>query len=188
MKWFKLKMQTKKLTQMSLKYIFKEKNRLDIIIFFGKMKMVYGHINSQTNYQQEKIHLEMKISIPKWECKLNFTLPYYENNLNSTITLVKAMQEYGCSNMIFSSSATVYGVPESVPLVETMSTGPCTNPYGWTKLMNEQMLMDFATADKSLSVVLLRYFNPVGAHKSGLIGEDPAGIPNNLMPFVSLCA
>lgn len=113
---------------------------------------------------------------------------YYENNLNSTITLVKAMQEYGCNNMIFSSSATVYGVPESVPLVETMSTGPCTNPYGWTKLMNEQMLMDFATADKSLSVVLLRYFNPVGAHKSGLIGEDPAGIPNNLMPFVSQVA
>lgn len=113
---------------------------------------------------------------------------YYENNLNSTITLVKAMQEYGCSNMIFSSSATVYGVPESVPLVETMSTGPCTNPYGWTKLMNEQMLMDFATADKSLSVVLLRYFNPVGAHKSGLIGEDPAGIPNNLMPFISQVA
>ena len=113
---------------------------------------------------------------------------YYENNLSSTITLVKMMQKYGCNNMIFSSSATVYGVPETVPLVETMTTGPCTNPYGWTKLMNEQMLMDFAVADKSLSVVLLRYFNPVGAHKSGFIGEDPAGIPNNLMPFISQVA
>lgn len=113
---------------------------------------------------------------------------YYENNLNSTIVLVRVMQKYGCSNMIFSSSATVYGVPETVPLVEIMPTGPCTNPYGWTKLMNEQMLMDFAVADKSLSVVLLRYFNPVGAHKSGLIGEDPAGIPNNLMPFISQVA
>lgn len=113
---------------------------------------------------------------------------YYENNLSSTITLVRVMQKYGCNNMIFSSSATVYGVPETVPLVETMTTGPCTNPYGWTKLMNEQMLMDFAVADKSLSVVLLRYFNPVGAHKSGFIGEDPAGIPNNLMPFISQVA
>ena len=113
---------------------------------------------------------------------------YYENNMNSTFSLVKVMKKYGCNNMVFSSSATVYGVPESVPLVETMQTGPCTNPYGWTKLMNEQILMDAANADKDMSVVLLRYFNPVGAHKSGLIGEDPTGIPNNLMPFISQVA
>ena len=113
---------------------------------------------------------------------------YYENNLDSTFSLIKVMKKYDCNNIVFSSSATVYGVPESVPLVETMKTGPCTNPYGWTKLMNEQILMDFAKADESLSVVLLRYFNPVGAHKSGLIGEDPAGIPNNLMPFISQVA
>ncbi len=113
---------------------------------------------------------------------------YYENNLDSTFALVKTMQKYNCANIVFSSSATVYGVPKSVPLVETMQTGPCTNPYGWTKLMNEQILMDFAKADENLSVVLLRYFNPVGAHKSGLIGEDPTGIPNNLMPFISQVA
>ena len=113
---------------------------------------------------------------------------YYENNLNSTTTLVKVMNKYGCNNMIFSSSATVYGVPKVVPLVETMSVGTCTNPYGWTKLMNEQMLMDFAEAKETMSVVLLRYFNPVGAHESGIIGEDPTGIPNNLMPFISQVA
>ena len=113
---------------------------------------------------------------------------YYENNLTSTFTLLNVMKKYSCNNIVFSSSATVYGVPESVPLVETMQTGPCTNPYGWTKLMNEQILMDAANADEALSVVLLRYFNPVGAHASGLIGEDPAGIPNNLMPFISQVA
>ena len=109
---------------------------------------------------------------------------YYQNNLDSTFSLIKVMKEYGCDNMVFSSSATVYGPTAPIPYVETMQTGPCSNPYGWTKLMNEQILMDFANADENLSVVLLRYFNPVGAHKSGLIGEDPAGIPNNLMPFI----
>ena len=113
---------------------------------------------------------------------------YYENNITSTFALVKTMQKYGCANIVFSSSATVYGMQKTMPLVETMQTGPCTNPYGWTKLMNEQILMDFAKADENLSVVLLRYFNPVGAHKSGLIGEDPTGIPNNLMPFISQVA
>ena len=113
---------------------------------------------------------------------------YYQNNLDSTFSLIKVMKEYGCDNMVFSSSATVYGPTAPIPYVETMQTGPCSNPYGWTKLMNEQILMDFANADENLSVVLLRYFNPVGAHKSGLIGEDPAGIPNNLMPFISQVA
>lgn len=113
---------------------------------------------------------------------------YYENNMVSTFSLLKVMKKYNCDNLVFSSSATVYGMQDTVPFVESMQTGPCTNPYGWTKLMNEQILMDVAKADETLSVVLLRYFNPVGAHKSGLIGEDPTGIPNNLMPFISQVA
>ena len=113
---------------------------------------------------------------------------YYENNLNSTFALTKTMKKYNCNNIVFSSSATVYGADNKIPYVETMQTGPCTNPYGWTKLMNEQILMDLANSDENLSVVLLRYFNPVGAHESGLIGEDPSGIPNNLMPFISQVA
>lgn len=113
---------------------------------------------------------------------------YYENNLVSTFSLIKAMEKHGCKNVVFSSSATVYGPTAPIPYVETMQTGPCSNPYGWTKLMNEQILMDSAKADETLSVVLLRYFNPVGAHESGLIGEDPSGIPNNLMPFISQVA
>lgn len=114
-------------------------------------------------------------------------LRYYRNNLDSTIVLLEAMQKYGVSNFVFSSSATVYGVPETVPLVEGMPTG-CTNPYGWTKLMNEQILTDASNANKDLSVVLLRYFNPIGAHESGRIGEDPNGIPNNLMPYITQVA
>lgn len=112
---------------------------------------------------------------------------YYRNNLDSTLTLLEVMKKYGVSNIVFSSSATVYGVPETVPLVETMPTG-CTNPYGWTKLMNEQILKDAASADENLSVVLLRYFNPIGAHESGRIGENPNGIPNNLMPYITQVA
>lgn len=115
-------------------------------------------------------------------------LKYYRNNLNATITLVQMMKKYQVNNMIFSSSATVYGMDNPSPLVETMKPGPCTNPYGWTKYMSEQILKDATVADENLSVVLLRYFNPVGAHKSGLIGEDPKDIPNNLMPFVSQVA
>ena len=114
-------------------------------------------------------------------------LRYYRNNLDSTIVLLEAMEKYGVANFVFSSSATVYGVPETVPLVEGMSTG-CTNPYGWTKLMNEQILTDTSVANKNLSVVLLRYFNPIGAHESGRIGEDPNGIPNNLMPYITQVA
>jgi UDP-glucose 4-epimerase len=114
-------------------------------------------------------------------------LRYYRNNLDSTIVLLEAMEKYNVANFVFSSSATVYGVPEKVPLVEGMSTG-CTNPYGWTKLMNEQILTDASTANKNLSVVLLRYFNPIGAHESGRIGEDPNGIPNNLMPYITQVA
>lgn len=114
-------------------------------------------------------------------------LEYYRNNIDSTLTLVDVMQKYGVNNLVFSSSATVYGIPKTVPLVETMPTS-CTNPYGWTKLMIEQILTDISNANPNLSVVLLRYFNPIGAHESGRIGEDPNGIPNNLMPYITQVA
>ncbi len=115
-------------------------------------------------------------------------LLYYRNNIDSTLTLLEAMKKHGVNNFIFSSSATVYGTPETVPLVETMPTGSPTNPYGWTKLMMEQILTDTANANPDMSVVILRYFNPIGAHESGRIGEDPNGIPNNLMPFITQVA
>ncbi len=114
-------------------------------------------------------------------------LSYYRNNLTTTLTLLSVMARYGVHSFVFSSSATVYGIPKTVPLTEDMPTS-CTNPYGWTKLFNEQILRDAAVADPALSVVLLRYFNPIGAHSSGLIGEDPTGIPNNLMPYISQVA
>ncbi len=109
---------------------------------------------------------------------------YYRNNLDTTLALLEAMRECGCKNIVFSSSATVYGMHNEAPFVETMPVGNCTNPYGWTKYFIEQILTDAAVADPDLSVVLLRYFNPVGAHPSGLIGEKPSGIPNNLMPYI----
>lgn len=112
---------------------------------------------------------------------------YYRNNLDTTLTLLEVMAEFNVKKIVFSSSATVYGVPKVVPLKEGMDTS-CTNPYGWTKLFNEQILTDATVADKELSVVLLRYFNPIGAHKSGLIGESPNGIPNNLMPYITQVA
>ena len=114
-------------------------------------------------------------------------LMYYRNNIDTTLTLLEVMKKYNVKKIVFSSSATVYGIPESVPLNENMKTG-CTNPYGWTKLMIEQILTDTANADKDMSVVLLRYFNPIGAHKSGRIGEDPNGIPNNLLPYITQVA
>jgi len=114
-------------------------------------------------------------------------LAYYENNLVSTIHLAQAMEQAGVKKLIFSSSATVYSQNNVVPLTEDGNLG-CTNPYGWTKLMNEQILRDTAVAHPDWSIVLLRYFNPVGAHESGRIGEDPSGVPNNLMPYVSQTA
>ena len=115
-------------------------------------------------------------------------LEYYENNMNSTFVLLKAMRENGVKNIIFSSSATVYGNPAEIPITENCPKGAITNPYGQTKSMLEQVLMDVQKADPEWNVVLLRYFNPIGAHPSGLIGEDPAGIPNNLMPYISQTA
>ncbi|MBR2848441.1 MAG: UDP-glucose 4-epimerase GalE [Clostridia bacterium] len=113
---------------------------------------------------------------------------YYDNNVTGTLTLVDAMRKHNVKNIIFSSSATVYGTPAFVPITEECPKGQCTNPYGWTKSMLEQILTDIYTADNEWNVVLLRYFNPIGAHKSGLIGEDPNGIPNNLMPYVTQVA
>ena len=113
---------------------------------------------------------------------------YYDNNLNTTLVLTKVMKEAGMKNIIFSSSATVYTSDNEMPLKETSRTGGCTNPYGWTKYMTEQILSGISHADPDWSVVLLRYFNPIGAHKSGLMGENPRGIPNNLMPYITQVA
>lgn len=145
----------------ALKTVFEE-NKIDAVVHFAGLKAV-GE----------------SVKIP---------LRYYRNNIDSTLTLLETMKEYGVTKLVFSSSATVYGIPETVPLVETMKKTGCTNPYGWTKYMIEQILMDAAVADPELTCVLLRYFNPIGAHESGLIGEDPQGIPNNLMPYISQVA
>ncbi len=144
----------------ALRVVFKE-NKLDAVIHFAGYKAVGESVQKP--------------------------IMYYRNNINSTLTLLDVMKEFGVCNLAFSSSATVYGIPETVPLTEDMPTS-CTNPYGWTKLFIEQILRDASVADKDLSVVLLRYFNPIGAHESGTIGEDPSGIPNNLMPYISQTA
>ena len=115
-------------------------------------------------------------------------LEYYENNMNGTFVLVDVMRKHGCKNIIFSSSATVYGDPAIIPITEACPKGHCTNPYGQTKSMLEEVLMDVQKADNEWNVVLLRYFNPIGAHESGRIGEDPNGIPNNLMPYITQVA
>ena len=113
---------------------------------------------------------------------------YYENNIGGTLTLVDVMRRHGLKNIIFSSSATVYGTPAEIPITENCPKGQCTNPYGWTKSMLEQILSDMQKADPEWNVILLRYFNPIGAHESGTIGEDPKGIPNNLMPYITQVA
>ena len=115
-------------------------------------------------------------------------LEYYHNNISGTLSLLKVMRKYSCKNIIFSSSATVYGDPEKVPITEDFPKGICTNPYGWTKSMMEQIMTDLQKSDPEWKVVLLRYFNPIGAHESGKIGEDPQGIPNNLLPYIAQVA
>ncbi len=139
-----------------LEKIFKE-NKIDAVIHFAAYKAVGESVAKP--------------------------LMYYRNNLDTTITLLEVMKEFNCHNFVFSSSATVYGSPKSLPIKEDFPLST-TNPYGTTKLMNEQMLSDVAKADPDFSVIILRYFNPIGAHKSGLLGEDPNGIPNNLMPYI----
>lgn len=147
--------------KVSLAKIFKKENFTDVIHFAG-LKAV-GE----------------SVKIP---------LAYYRNNIDSTLCLLECMKESGVRNIVFSSSATVYGNPKTVPITEDFPLGPCTNPYGQTKLMIEYILKDLYNSDKSFNVALLRYFNPVGAHKSGLIGEDPNGIPNNLVPYITQVA
>ena len=115
-------------------------------------------------------------------------LEYYTNNLVSTLVLLNAMRDHGVKNFVFSSSATVYGDPASVPILESFPTGGTTNPYGTTKLFLERVLIDYAAAASELNMAVLRYFNPIGAHESGLIGEDPNGIPNNLVPYIAQVA
>ena len=115
-------------------------------------------------------------------------LEYYSNNLISALNVLNAMKKYGVKNFVFSSSATVYGDPASVPIREDFPVGATTNPYGATKVMNENILTDICKADPTMNVALLRYFNPIGAHESGLIGEDPNGIPNNLVPYIAKVA
>jgi len=115
-------------------------------------------------------------------------IEYYDNNIGGTLTLLKVLDKIGCHNLVFSSSATVYGTPAFVPVTEECPKGICTNPYGWTKSMIEQILLDMQNANKDWNVVILRYFNPIGAHQSGIIGENPNGIPNNLMPYITQVA
>lgn len=139
-----------------------DENRIDGVIHFAGLKAV-----------GESVHQPLR---------------YYRNNLDSTLTLCEVMAEHGCKKLVFSSSATVYGVPDEVPLREDMFCKGCTNPYGWTKYMIEKILGGICEADPEWSVVLLRYFNPIGAHESGRIGENPNGIPNNLMPYITRVA
>jgi UDP-glucose 4-epimerase len=144
----------------ALKAVFEE-NKFDAVIHFAGLKAVGESVS--------------------------FPLSYYHNNLLSTINLCELMSEFGVKKLVFSSSATVYGKPQSVPIREDFPLS-CTNPYGRTKLMIEEILRDLAVADPEWSIAILRYFNPVGAHESGLIGEDPQGIPNNLMPYITQVA
>ena len=115
-------------------------------------------------------------------------LEYYSNNISGTLVLLDVMRKHNVKNIVFSSSATVYGNPAFIPITEECPKGQCTNPYGWTKSMLEQILTDMQKADPEWNVVLLRYFNPIGAHESGLMGEDPKGIPNNLLPYIAQVA
>ena len=145
----------------ALDRIFKE-NKIDAVIHFAGLKAV-----------GESVHKPLE---------------YYENNIGGTVTLCEAMRDNGCKKMVFSSSATVYGSLNKSPLTEEMQIGGTTNPYGTTKYMIELILQDLYKSDNEWSIVILRYFNPIGAHKSGLIGENPNGIPNNLLPYVSQVA
>ncbi len=149
------------LDKKSLKEVF-IKNKIDVVIHCAALKAVGESVKKP--------------------------LEYYHNNITGTLTLLEVMRDVNCKNIIFSSSATVYGDPERVPIIEDFPKGECTNPYGWSKSMMEQIMTDLHTADPEWKVVLLRYFNPIGAHKSGKIGEDPKGIPNNLLPYISQVA
>ena len=158
----KIKFYKVDLTDYEASRVVFEENKIDGVIHFAGLKCV-----------------PESISVP---------LKYYQNNIDSVFTVIKLMQEFNVKNFVFSSSATVYGDPKVLPLTEECEVGGTTNPYGTTKYFIERILMDVCKADSSLNVAILRYFNPVGAHPSGLIGEDPNGIPNNLVPYVTQVA
>ena len=158
----KIKFYKVDLTDYEASRVVFEENKIDGVIHFAGLKCV-----------------PESVSVP---------LKYYQNNIDSVFTVIKLMQEFNVKNFVFSSSATVYGDPKVLPLTEECEVGGTTNPYGTTKYFIERILMDVCKADKSLNVAILRYFNPVGAHPSGLIGEDPNGIPNNLVPYVTQVA
>ena len=142
----------------ALRKIFEENKNIEAVLHFAGLKAV-----------GESVKLPIR---------------YYENNIGSTLSLVTVMKEYNCKKIVFSSSATVYGDPEELPITEQATVGGTTNPYGTSKYFIEKILKDVCISDPDFSVVLLRYFNPIGAHESGLIGENPNGIPNNLMPYI----
>lgn len=149
---------------------------------------------------RDKDNLKKVLSKYKIDCCIHFAglkavgesvvkpVEYYDNNISGTLSLLEVLNDIGCKNIIFSSSATIYGTPAFVPITEECPKGICTNPYGWTKHMIEQILIDTQNANKDMNIVILRYFNPIGAHPSGLIGEKPNGIPNNLMPYITQVA
>lgn len=149
---------------------------------------------------RDRDNLEKVFTENKFDCCIHFaglkavgesvSMPweYYDNNINGTLVLLDVLRKNNCKNIIFSSSATVYGAPAMIPITEECPKGQCTNPYGQTKSMLEQIMMDMQKADPQWNMVLLRYFNPIGAHKSGTIGEAPNGIPNNLMPYITQVA
>ena len=163
-------------------------------------EITWGKVISYNADVKDKAAVNKIMQENKIDCVIHFAglkavgesvqkpLEYYRNNIDTTLTLLECMRENDVHNIVFSSSATVYGEKNPIPYIETMERGRCSNPYGWTKSMMEQILEDAAKADKQLSVVLLRYFNPIGAHASGRIGEDPRGIPNNLMPYIAQVA
>ena len=160
----------------------------------GKSVKVYN-VHAADNNAMDKVFQENEIEtvihfagLKSVGESVSLPLKYYRNNLDSTLTILELMEKHDVRNIIFSSSATVYGSPKKVPITEDMPTGGCTNPYGKTKFMIEDILQDAAVANKNLSVVLLRYFNPIGAHESGRIGEMPSGVPNNLMPYITQVA
>ena len=160
----------------------------------GKSVKVYN-VDAADNDAMDKVFEENEIEtvihfagLKSVGESVSLPLKYYRNNLDSTLTILELMEKHDVRNIIFSSSATVYGSPKKVPITEDMPTGGCTNPYGKTKFMIEDILQDAAVVNKNLSVVLLRYFNPIGAHESGRIGEMPSGVPNNLMPYITQVA
>ena len=171
------------------------KESLNRVVQITGKRLDFYNVDIRNAYAMNKIFAENKID---WVIHLAGLkavgescakpVEYYDNNLGGTLVLLQAMRAHGCKRIVFSSSATVYGDPEVLPLTEDCKTGGTTNPYGTSKYFQEIMLGDVYKADNDWSVVLLRYFNPVGAHESGLIGEDPKGIPNNLTPYIAKVA